>query len=214
MDICSKLWISVDQNCEYRWIKNVPFVWIKIIYTGWCRTLVEISTKLRHRCRSVVEFWYTCRPNFDQTSTKPRHPQCRSLVEVCSTYKWNTFESQGVRSTVDQTLTPNFDTPSVEVCLEFRPNFAQTSTRHLGVEVWSKCVSVLIKIVYIIYSKLWIFVAQNCEILTVRIVNIVWPKLWIFVGQNCGYLLIKIVNICWSRLCISFWKQYMVSIWL
>ena len=37
----------------------------------------------------------------------------------------------------------------------------------------SKCVYVLIKIVYIIYSKLWIFVAQNCEVLTVRIVNIV-----------------------------------------
>ena len=50
---------------------------------------------------------------------------------------------------------------------------------------------VFIKIVFIIYSKLWTPVTQNCEVLTVRIVNIVWPKLWIFVGQNCGYLLIK-----------------------
>ena len=89
--VVQKLWLSVHQNCEYRWIKNVSFVWIKIIYTGWCRTFVEISTKLRHRCRSVVEFWYKFRPNFDQTSAKPRHPQCRSFVEVCSTYKCNTF---------------------------------------------------------------------------------------------------------------------------
>ena len=102
--IYSKLWIFVVQNCKYLLFKIMNICWSKLRiplnkkiiyilfqYTGWCRTLVEISTKLRHRCRSVVEFWYTLRPSFDQTSTKPRHPQCRSLVEVCSTYKWNTF---------------------------------------------------------------------------------------------------------------------------
>ena len=103
--IYSKLWIFVAQNCEYvqnyeyllikiaTTVENKKYIYIYILfeYTGWCRTLVEISTKLRHRCRSVVEFRYKSRPKFDQTSTKPRHPQCRSLVEVCSTYKWNTF---------------------------------------------------------------------------------------------------------------------------
>ena len=157
--------------------------------------------------------WSSFGINVDHISTKLRPNLGTPSVEVWSKFALDINETHSKVKVFDQLSTKLWHQTSTPPVSKFARNFDQTSTRHLGVEVWSKFVYVLIKIVYIIYSKLWMFVVQNCEVLTVRIVNIVWPKLWIFVGQNCGYLLIKIVNICWSRLCISFWKQYIVLIW-
>ena len=77
------------------------------------RSLVEISTKLRHpQCRSLVEVWcrslvgiflsslqcisLICRANFDQTSTLGVSKFGRSLVEV-----WSKFRHLGCRSLVE-----------------------------------------------------------------------------------------------------------------
>ena len=126
-----------------------------------CRSLVEISTKLRP---PSVEVCSKFRPNVDtpsvETSTKLRPPS----VEVCRNF------DQTSTPQVSK-LRPNFDTPSVEVWSKFaryineircnfekmptklrhqtstkrRPNFDHTSTKLRpnfdtgGVEVWSKC---------------------------------------------------------------------------
>ena len=91
------------------------------ISTPQCRSLVEVSTKLRHpKCRSLVEVWcrslvdilsnILCssliyRATFDQTSTLGVSKFGRSLVEV-----WSKFGR-------------SFDTGGVEVWSKFRPNF-------------------------------------------------------------------------------------------
>ena len=93
-------------------------------------------------------------------------------------------------------LRPNFYQISTPPVSKFALNVYQTSTnlRHSGVEVWSNCGYVLVKIAAILYSKLWVFVDVNCG--------------YVFVGANCGYQLVKIVNICWSIWCMFFVNPY------
>ena len=154
----------MGHNCTY-------MVWSKLcIFVG-----VEVWQKLRPNFDTSVEVWQSVGRNFDQTSTPPVSKFGRSVLDIFMEH----IVKSRCRSNVDQTSTPNFDTPSVEVRSKFRPNFDQTSTRHLGVEVWSNCG----------------FVGQNYEYILIKIVDIVWSKLWICVVQNCVCCLIKIVDI-------------------
>ena len=74
----------------------------------WCRSLVEMSTKLRHlKCRSLVEIW------------------CRSLVYILS-YLLQFID-------IPNEFRPNFDIGGVEVWSKFGRSFDTG-----GVEVWSK----------------------------------------------------------------------------
>ena len=114
----SKLSLHVDPNCGYFLVSKFGrnFAQTLTPVSKFGRVLVETSTKLRPNSDTPnVEVWskfdrYMNKPHckikvFDQmstklrrqTSTKLRHPQCRSLVEMSTK------------------LRPNFDTPSVEV---------------------------------------------------------------------------------------------------
>ena len=132
----SQLWIFVAQNCKYLlfkimnicWSKlriplnrKIYFVWIYWLVSNFGRNFDQTSTPVSKCGRVLVYMSTKLRPNFDQTSTPPVSKFGRSLLYI----KWNTFWSQGVRSTVDQTLTPNFDTP----VSKFARNFDQTSPK-------------------------------------------------------------------------------------
>ena len=111
----------------------------------WCRSLVEIPTKLRPLS---AEVWSKFRPNFDTPSVEVWSKFGRSLVEVWSKFGrslvevWSTFGrslvSQFGRHLVKFTLyfidvpsklRPNFDTGGVEIWSKFGRSL---------VEVWSK----------------------------------------------------------------------------
>ena len=69
------------------------------------------------------------RPNFGQTSAKPRHPQCRSLVEVCSVYSMKyIMDLIKCLTNCDAKLLPNFDQTSTLGVPKFGRNADQTST--------------------------------------------------------------------------------------
>ena len=134
-------------NYEYSWV-IIVHIWFGqncayLLVSKFGRNFDQTSTPVSKFGRVWVE-----------TSTKLRHPPVskfgRSVLDILLEH----IVKSRCLSNVDQTSTPNFDTPSVEVRSKFRPNVDQTSTRHLGVEVWSNCGYVLVKIVDICWSEL------------------------------------------------------------
>ena len=85
------------------------------------RSLVEISTKLRHpQCRKLDQTSTTLRPNFDAPSVEVWSKFARYINEIHSKLDKHVY----------QTATPNFDQTSTLGGSKFGRKFDQTSTPH------------------------------------------------------------------------------------
>ena len=154
-----KLWLLLGQYYDYLLVKHLTICWSTIWLVVWCRSLVEVSTKLRHQCRSLVE-----------TSTRwsKFRPTCRSLVETSTK------------------LRPNFDQPSTlrcrnlvksEVCLV-------TILRMICSNLWllfgQTSDSLRVKLLTIVGSNFWLLVGRNYDYLWVTNLTIIF-QIWLFV---------------------------------
>ena len=158
--------------------------------------------------------WSSFGINVDHISTKLRSNLGTPSVEVWSKFALDINETHSKVKVFDQLSTKLWHQTSTPPVSKFARNFDQTSTRHLGVEVWPNCGYVLVKIVDICWSELWIYFDQDCGYCLVKVMDMCCSELCMLFDQNCAYYLIKIANICLSKLWILFWTILYWSIWL
>ena len=166
------------------------------------RTLVDISTKLRHwGCRSLVEVW---RRSLAELWSNTLILQCGLFIYQASFDQTSTLEvSEFGRSLVDvstQTL-PNFDT-GVKVWARFLPNLETNKY----IQFWSTCNynfdPTVITIWINIYSQFWSNNIHNVDQHIFTILIKIYTQVW----SNNIHKFVQAISKCLAITYHQFWS--------